>query len=195
VKRLLTGVSSAAVVGALLGLVGPVTSAGAVTQPYTCSNSAGLGFSLSVTVTGTGSVNTAEEPNEKFKVTNVVFTIPNPLSTPITVKNIVVTVPDPPTVAFLSGSTVGAGWVFSHPGTSTDTHAAAIVVPVAGSLSSGAMKMTYRDVSTDPPGGPGVVNWSSGNIRFKIISPTGYGTMTCRPSTAATPFATVNDTI
>lgn len=192
-KRSLAAVSSAAIVAALLGLVGPVTQAGAVTVPYTCSNSAGVGFGLSVTVTGTGSVNTLEEPNEKFKVAHVVFTIPNPLTSPITVKNIVVTVPDPPTVAFLSGSTVGAGWVFTHPGTSTDTHAAAIVVPVAGSLSSGPMKMTYRDVSTDPPGGPGVVNWYGGNIRFKIVSPTGYGTLICTPSTAAPPFATVND--
>jgi hypothetical protein len=184
--------SSAAVVAALLGLVGPGTQAGAVTLPYTCSNSAGVGFGLNVTVTGTGSVNTLEEPNEKFKVAHVVFTIPNPLSAPITVKNIVVTVADPPTVAFLSGSTVGAGWLFTHPGPSSDTHAAAIVVPVAGSLSSGPMKMTYRDVSTDPPG-PGVVNWYGGTIRFKVVSPTGYGTLICTSSTAAPPFAAVND--
>ncbi len=191
-KRAAAALSSASIVVGLLALVGPVTPAGAVTQPYTCSNSAGVGFGLNVTVTGTGSVNTLEEPNEKFKVTNVVFTIPNPLATPITVKNIVVTVPDPATVSYLSGSTAGVGWVFTHPGTSTDTHLAAIVVPVAGSLSSGPMKMSYRDVSTDPPG-PGVVNWFGGTIHFKITSPTGYGALTCTPGTTSTPFATVTD--
>lgn len=184
--------SSASVVGALLALVGPADPAGAITVPYTCSNSAGVGFSLNVKVTGTGSVNTLEEPNEKFKVANVVFKIPNPLATPITVKNIVVTVPDPATVTFLNGSTVGAGWVFTHPGISTDTHAAAIVVPIAGTLSSGPMKMTYTDVSTDPPG-PGFVNWFGGTIRFKVVSPTGYGVLQCTPGSTSGPFATVTD--
>jgi hypothetical protein len=56
------------------------------------------------------------------------------------------------------------------------------------------MKMNYKDVSTDPPG-PSVVNWYGGTIRFKITSPTGYGTLICTPGTGATPFATVADQI
>ncbi len=189
-RRILAVLSSAFIVSLASVAVGPATHAGAVTLGYSCST----GFVLKVKVTGTGSVNTLEEPQEKFKVANVVFKILNPFSSPMTVSNVSVTVPDPPTVAFLSGSTTGAGWVFSHPGISTDTHAGTSVVPVAGALTSGAMTMKYRDVSTDPPGGPGFVQWFGGTIGMTVISPAGLGTVTCTPlASSNAPFAAAKD--
>jgi hypothetical protein len=190
-KRLMAAVSSGLVGAALLVIVPPAVPAGAVTVGYNC----GAGFAVKVKVTGNGLVNTLEEPTERFKAKNVVFTIFNPFSVAMTVNNVAVTVPDPATVSYIvgSGSTVGAGWVFTHPGISTDTHAAAIVVPTGGSFSSGAMKMKYRDVSTDPPG-PGIVNWFGGNISFTVVSPAGIGAVTCTPI-SPTAFASVRDPV
>jgi hypothetical protein len=190
VRRLLAALSSAAVVAALFVLAGPITPAGAVVVGYNC----GAGFALKVKVTGTGSVNTLEEPTEKFKAANVIFKIANPFSSPMTVNNVSVTVPDPPTVGFLSGSTTGLGWVFSHPGISTDTHLGNIVAPALGSFSSGPMKMKYLDLSTDPPG-PGVVNWFGGNISMNVVVPAGIGAVTCTPLPPVSPFATVRDPV
>jgi hypothetical protein len=197
-KRLLAALSSGAVGAALIVMGGSSAPAGAtagIVQSYSCSNAAGIGFSPNVNITGTATVNSLEEPSEKFKVSNIVFTVTNTFGSAITIKNIAMTVPDPPTVAFLNGSTIGAGWVFSHPGISTDFHAAPIVVPNLGTFSNGAMKVKYRDVSTDPTGGPGVVNWFGGNISFKVTSPPGVGVLVCMPNAPVAPFASVTDSV
>jgi hypothetical protein len=188
-NRLIAGLMSGVVVTGLAVAV-PATQAGAVTVGYNC----GAGFALKVKVTGTGSVNTLEEPNEKFKATNVVFKIFNPFSSPMTVSNVVVTVADPPTVTFLNGSTTGVGWAFTHPGTSTDTYAGTTTIPSAGNLASGPMKLKYRDASTDPPG-PGIVNWYGGAISLNIVSPPGYGAVTCTPIAPVPAFASVRDPV
>ena len=190
-RRLFAGLSAGFAVGALMVVAGPVTPAGAVTLGYSC----GAGFALKVTVTGVGSVNTLEEPTERFMASNVVFKIANPFSTPMTVNNVRVRVADPPTVAYVSGSTLGAGWAFSHPGISTDTHATNIVVPVAGSLASGPMRMRYRDISTDPTGGPGFVQWFGGPISLNVVSPPGVGAVTCSPIPPVAAFAAAKDPV
>jgi hypothetical protein len=191
VKRLFAGLSAGVAIAAVLVVAGPVTQAGAVTLGYSC----GAGFALKVTVTGVGSVNTLEEPTERFMASNVVFKIANPFSTPMTINNVRVRVADPPTVSFVSGSTLGAGWVFTHPGISTDTHASSAVIPVAGSLASGPMRMRYRDVSTDPTAGPGFVQWFGGSISLNVVSPPGIGAVTCTPIPPVAAFAAAKDPV
>lgn len=189
-RRLLSGLTAGTAVAALLVVAGPATQAGAVTLGYSC----GPALGLKVTVTGVGSVNTLEEPAERFTASNVVFKILNPFSTPMTVSNVRVRVADPPTLAFVAGATLGAGWVFTHPGISTDTHASSAVIPVAGSLSSGPMRMKYRDVSTDPTGGPGFVQWFGGPISLTVVSPA-LGAVTCTPVGPVTAFAAAKDPV
>jgi hypothetical protein len=199
-KRFLAALSSGAIGAALLVVGGPAAPAGAtvnIVQGYSCTTSGGTVVPAKVRITGTGLVNTTEEPTEKFRVKNVIFTVKNPFGVAITVNTVVVTVPDPATVVFLSGSTIGPGWVFTHPGAgpSTDTHAAALPpVAAGGSFSNGAMRMRYPDVNTDPPG-PGVVNWFGGTISFNVVAPPGIGGVTCTPTTPMVPFASAKDPV